>query len=276
MGTGWSLAFFAAAAVLAASLATAALAGELCRLPVRRIAAVSTIAALLLICGEVLALFSLGRPELIFGILANPSTGLFREFAAACAAAAALLGLVWARRRCALRRTCLLFAAAAALLALGAVASVGTVLWMPWRAGWHTATMALPLLGLVCPATALVLRLLSEDGPTSFKGVQHCFIALMPALGAAIWLGTLAWGPAPIELPTASRLLSGDLALPFWIGFVLLGILIPAAVLVLSSFSPMFRFGDFIGLISAAAAAAAIARTTELLGGASSWRFFLT
>ena len=76
MGTGWSLAFFAAAAVLAASLATAALAGELCRLPVRRIAAVSTIAALLLICGEVLALFSLGRPELIFGILANPSTGL--------------------------------------------------------------------------------------------------------------------------------------------------------------------------------------------------------
>ena len=63
----------------------------------------------------------------------------------------------------------------------------------------------------------------------------------MPALGAAIWLGTLAWGPAPIELPTASRLLSGDLALPFWIGFVLLGILIPAAVLVLSSFSPMFR-----------------------------------
>ena len=62
MGTGWSLAFFAAAAVLAASLATAALAGELCRLPVRRIAAVSTIAALLLICGEVLALFSLGRP----------------------------------------------------------------------------------------------------------------------------------------------------------------------------------------------------------------------
>ena len=221
MGTGWSLAFFAAAAVLAASLATAALAGELCRLPVRRIAAVSTIAALLLICGEVLALFSLGRPELIFGILANPSTGLFREFAAACAAAAALLGLV-------------------------------------------------------CPATALVLRLLSEDGPTSFKGVQHCFIALMPALGAAIWLGTLAWGPAPIELPTASRLLSGDLALPFWIGFVLLGILIPAAVLVLSSFSPMFRFGNFIGLISAAAAAAAIARTTELLGGASSWRFFLT
>lgn len=141
---------------------------------------------------------------------------------------------------------------------------------------WHTATMALPLLGLVCPATALVLRLLSEDGPTSFKGVQHCFIALMPALGAAIWLGTLAWGPAPIELPTASRLLSGDLALPFWIGFVLLGILIPAAVLVLSSFSPMFRFGNFIGLISAAAAAAAIARTTELLGGASSWRFFLT
>ena len=84
MGTGWSLAFFAAAAVLAASLATAALAGELCRLPVRRIAAVSTIAALLLICGEVLALFSLGRPELIFGILANPSTGLFREFAAVC------------------------------------------------------------------------------------------------------------------------------------------------------------------------------------------------
>ena len=149
MGTGWSLAFFAAAAVLAASLATAALAGELCRLPVRRIAAVSTIAALLLICGEVLALFSLGRPELIFGILANPSTGLFREFVAACAAAAALLGLVWARRRCALRRTCLLFAAVAALLALGAVASVGTVLWMPWRAGWHTATMALPLLGLV-------------------------------------------------------------------------------------------------------------------------------
>ena len=128
MGMGWSLAFFAAAAVLAAGLATAALAGELCRLPVRRIAAVSTFAALLLICGEVLALFSLGRPELIFGILANPSTGLFREFAAASAAAAALLGLVWVRRRCALRRTCLLFAAAAALLALGAVAAVGTVL----------------------------------------------------------------------------------------------------------------------------------------------------
>ena len=89
-------------------------------------------------------------------------------------------------------------------------------------------------------------------------------------------MGALDDFKAPIELPTASRLLSGDLALPFWIGFVLLGILIPAAVLVLSSFSPMFRFGNFIGLTSAAAAAAAIARTTELLGGATGWRFFLT
>ena len=76
MGMGWSLAFFAAAAVLAAGLATAALAGELCRLPVRRIAAVSTFAALLLICGEVLALFSLGRPELIFGISCKPVYGI--------------------------------------------------------------------------------------------------------------------------------------------------------------------------------------------------------
>lgn len=274
MGTGWSLAFFAACAVLGAGAAGAAVLGERRRAPVRALFFAGLAAAVLFAAGNAAALLALGRPELVFGILANPSTGLFREFAASAAAAGATLLYAFARRRSAPARAALGLAGFGALVSLAAVATVGTVLYMPWRTGWHTLTAALPLMGLGL-AAALPAAGLLEGVP---EGGRHPCGALLtaglPLAGAGVWLAALAFGAAPTDDPTAARLLTGDLARPFWGGFVLFGALLPGLLELTPARRAFGKAARAAALLSLGLAAASAAGLVEMLGGAAAWSFF--
>lgn len=274
MGTGWSLAFFAACAVLGAGAAGAAVLGERRRAPVRALFFAGLAAAVLFAARNAATLLALGRPELVFGILANPSTGLFREFAASAAAAGAMLLYAFARRRSVPARAALGLAGLGAFLSLAAVAAVGTVLYMPWRTGWHTLTAALPLMGLGL-AAALPAAGLLEGGP---EGGRHPCGALLtaglPLAGAGVWLAALAFGAVPTDDHTATRLLTGDLAHPFWGGFVLFGALLPGLLEMTPAAATSGKAARAAALLSLGLAAASAAGLVELLGGTTAWSFF--
>lgn len=274
MGTGWSLAFFAACAVLGAGAAGAAVLGERRRAPVRALFFAGLAAAVLFAAGNGAALLALGRPELVFGILANPSTGLFREFAASAAAAGAMLLYAFARRRSVPARAALGLAGLGAFLSLAAVAAVGTVLFMPWRTGWHTLTAALPLIGLGLAAALPAAGLLDEVSDSGQCRGEALLTTGLPLAGASVWLVALAFGAAPTDAPTAARLLTGDLARPFWGGFVLFGALLPGLLEMTPAAATSGKAARVAALLSLGLAAASAAQLVEVLGGAAGWSFF--
>lgn len=274
MGTGWSLAFFAACAVLGAGAAGAAVLGERRRAPVRALFFAGLATAVLFAVGNAAALLALGRPELVFGILANPSTGLFREFAASAAAAGAMLLYAFARRRSVPARAALGLAGFGALVSLVAVAALGTVLYMPWRTGWHTLTAALPLMGLGLAAALPAAGLLEGGTEGGRRPFGALLMAGLPLAGAAVWLAALAFGAAPTDDPTAARLLTGDLARPFWGGFVLFGAALPGLLELTPARGAFEKATRAAALLSLSAAAAFAAGLVEMLGDAAAWSFF--
>ena len=80
MGNDWLLIGFAAFVLTGTGLAAALAAGERKSLPIAVQAWAAAVALALLAAGGACAVLHLGRPELIFGALAHPSTGIFREF----------------------------------------------------------------------------------------------------------------------------------------------------------------------------------------------------
>lgn len=248
--------------------------GEARGAPVRALFLAGLAAALLFAAGNAAALLALGRPELVFGILANPSTGLFREFAASAAAAGVMLLYACARRRSAPARITFRLACLGLLLSLAAAAAVGTVLYMPWRTGWHTLTAALPLVGLGLAAAAPAEKLLPGSPRNDRRWTEALLAAAPPVAGAAVWLAALGFGPAPTADPTAARLLTGDLARPFWGGFVLLGCVLPALPALTHAGGLPGKAARPAALLSAALAAAQASGLTAMLGGAAAWSFF--
>ena len=79
-------------------------AGERKSLPIAVQAWAAAVALALLAAGGACAVLHLGRPEPIFGALAHPSTGIFREFVTT-----GLTAVVLAAYLVALLRSCLLY-----------------------------------------------------------------------------------------------------------------------------------------------------------------------
>lgn len=135
MGNDWLLIGFAAFVLTGTGLAAALAAGERKSLPIAVQAWAAAVALALLAAGGACAVLHLGRPELIFGALAHPSTGIFREFVTTGLTAVVLAAYLVALLRRAEAGTTHMLARAGALLALCTAAAVGSAFYMPWRAG---------------------------------------------------------------------------------------------------------------------------------------------
>ena len=144
MGNDWLLIGFAAFVLTGTGLAAALAAGERKSLPIAVQAWAAAVALALLAAGGACAVLHLGRPELIFGALAHPSTGIFREFVTTGLTAVVLAAYLVALLRRAEAGTTHMLARAGALLALCTAAAVGSAFYMPWRAGWNTIAIVLP------------------------------------------------------------------------------------------------------------------------------------
>ena len=133
MGNDWLLIGFAAFVLTGTGLAAALAAGERKSLPIAVQAWAAAVALALLAAGGACAVLHLGRPELIFGALAHPSTGIFREFVTTGLTAVVLAAYLVALLRRAEAGTTHMLARAGALLALCTAAAVGSAFYMPWR-----------------------------------------------------------------------------------------------------------------------------------------------
>lgn len=239
-----ALSFFALLffATLGAGGTLALAAGEALGMRARVMTATALAALTLLLFGCGAVAFSFGRPELIFGVLRNSGTGIFREFASLGAALMLLLLYLILVGRGAFERTTKPAALLAGIAGPAAAVFAATSLYMPWRAGWHTLAMGFPALGWTISAGAALLLLLAgrEARREDFEDERMNALLrrtlrwtpmtpLLPAFGILFFLARLVFGTAPSEAPTAERLIAGDLALPFWIAAVLSGIICPAA-----------------------------------------------
>lgn len=277
-------------ATLGAGAALALALGE-CMGVRARVAAGTALAALFLfLLGSSAAVFSFGRPELIFGVLNNTGTGLFREFASLGAAFLLLLLYLIMAGRGALERSTKPGAALAGIAGTLAAVFAALSLYMPWRAGWHTLAMGLPAFGWSLSAGAAVFLLIAdaearredfeEEGKNRLREDALRMTALtpiLPAFGLLIFLARLGWGEAPSDAPTAGRLLSGDLALPFWMGAVLSGIICPVVItrLIRAKAAKRMRMAApaLLLMIFSALGSAALSWSVLKLG-VPEWRFF--
>lgn len=277
-------------ATLGAGAALALALGE-CMGVRARVAAGTALAALFLfLLGSSAAVFSFGRPELIFGVLKNTGTGLFREFASLGAAFLLLLLYLIIAGRGALERSTKPGAALAGIAGTLAAVFAALSLYMPWRAGWHTLAMGLPAFGWSLSAGAAVFLLIAdaearrEDFEEKGKNRLRedalrmtVLTPLLPAFGLLIFLARLGWGEAPSDAPTAGRLLAGDLALPFWMGAVLSGIICPVVItrLIRAKAAKRMRMAApaLLLMIFSALGSAALSWSVLKLG-VPEWRFF--
>ena len=187
----------------------------------------------LLAVGGCASAFHLGHIDRAFYILGNVSSGLSKElFAVGFAGIVTLAYAVLARKD---------YPGAAKVLGiLGLVAGLvlplvaGASYMMPARPAWDSLTLPLMYLG-----TGLGLGFTLSAAVACLRGDDdEALLALRLALvGVAVSVVTMlayvAWiamAPFPAESRSIGRLLSGSLALEFWLGAVLLGMAAPAAL----------------------------------------------
>ena len=219
MGNDWLLIGFAAFVLTGTGLAAALAAGERKSLPIAVQAWAAAVALALLAAGGACAVLHLGRPELIFGALAHPSTGIFREFVTTGLTAVVLAAYLVALLRRAEAGTTHMLARAGALLALCTAAAVGSAFYMPWRAGWNTIAIVLPYAAWCLAGGAFAAEVLSEvsDEAEPSERKRSAFAALLSlaALAAGgdltgLFAGAVVFGslvPLVCAVPSRGRLL---------------------------------------------------------------------
>jgi DMSO reductase anchor subunit len=235
MSIEWALVFFTLFAGLAVGTFTGVAVTEWRGIaaPVRLPGAILTLTALII--SGISSVLHLGHPERIFGALGHPASGIFLE-----ALFMGLFGLLVIFYLMALQRKAsdasrkliaTLGVIPAALLAF----AVGYTYVMPSRPAWNT--MILPLLYMTSAAVMgcfSIATLLSrtKDAVTaaSLSKTTMVFLGIQSVLTAA-YVGHLALAPYADVTRSITRVLGGDLALLFWAGLVLIGLLAPMLIM---------------------------------------------
>ncbi|WP_304426704.1 DmsC/YnfH family molybdoenzyme membrane anchor subunit [uncultured Adlercreutzia sp.] len=200
--------------------------------------ALAVTALVLLAAGGIASTFHLGHIDRAFHILGNMASGLSRElFAVAFAGVVTLVYAVLARKDYPGASKVLGILALIAGIVLPLTA--GASFMMPARPAWDSFTLPLMYLGtglgmgFVLAAVVVYLKGDAEDAPLALRvaiiGVA-CSIVTMAAYVAAI-----AFAPFGHESRSLARLTHGTLAVEFWVGVVLLGMVVPAALVALAA-----------------------------------------
>ncbi len=262
MINSWLLALFAAFALTGAGVVVAAALAERQGGSVPVLRRTSVFALVLLLAGGFFALQNIGRPLLVFGALAHPTTAIFREFFTFGLTVLALIGYLVALYRGSEEGTARLLSGVAGLFALGLALSVGSVYWMPWRPAWSTWVIVLPHAGLALVAAAYVFEGITERSEQTVRAKVASVLFL--AVCFALWVFMLTGAD---NEGAAGRLLSGDLANLFW-GAAVSGILLPALLIPVKQ-----KYSWVLALLFIFAAATFLQFAAGLLG-IPDWQFF--
>lgn len=230
MDTEWALVFF----TLFAALSTGTFVGIVVSEWLGKAEQIRFRGALLALVTLAISGFSsvlhLGHPERIFGALGHPTSGIFMEALLIGLFGLDLIAYLIALRKKVADRSRKVIAGSGLIPAVLLSFAVGYTYVMPSRPAWDT--LLLPLLYV---ASAAVIGCFSVS--VLLAGTDAVpYRTTMAALGIQglltfCYVVYLAFAPYQEETRSAMRVLTGDLAVVFWVGLVLIGLLIPAAII---------------------------------------------
>lgn len=189
------------------------------------------IALVLLVVGGISSALHMGHPEQAFYVLSNIGSGIAQELIGTVVALATILAFLYVVAR---RKRSAVKPVAVVALVVGLVFPfvMGHAYLMGARPAWNTWFLPVMFVGDAlamgwCMAFALAsMRKADADEIALARKAAVIGIAVFAA-SLALWLtGVLvAYEPAPSR--SLGRILSGDLAVVFWLGVVAAGIVVP-------------------------------------------------
>lgn len=198
----------------------------------------SLIALICLAVGGCASVFHMGHPERATHLLGNLGSGLSMElFAVGIMGIVAIIYVVLSRKDYPGARK--VFGVIAAVLGLVLPVVAGMSYLIAARPAWDSAALPLMYLGaglamgsLLMAGLVLLRGNAKEEGGFALRlALAGVIIMVVTALSYVIWV---AIAPYPAPSRSIERLISGDLAVMFWLGVVLVGLAAPVALTVLA------------------------------------------
>ncbi len=185
-----------------------------------------------MVAGGIASIFHLGHPERIFNVLGNLSSGISQEMILMGLTGLAILVYIIFTRLDYSAQTRKIVAIIGMVLGVILTIVMGKNYLLPARPAWNTWLLPLlylasaPVLGLF---TMYIWAAVTKEEEATLMGLNRAtLIALaVQAVVVVAYLIFLAVAPYPHPLRSLARLVAGDMALAFWGGVVLIGLLIP-------------------------------------------------
>ena len=238
----WSLVFFAAFICWGAGTYMAAVAfREAFRASERIMGPSLVLSAIAVVIGAVASMTHLGHLGRIFGVLSNPSSGIFVEGLSSALLVVLVIVYLVAARRKASSAVLRALALVGIIPALVVTFAVGSSYLMVARPAWDV--FALPLVSVtaalsmgavtVLAINAFTAKSAAGDGEAKAAkamGATTLALIVVQAVAVAVYVGAVAAAPFQDASRSAMRMVAGEEALLFWGAVVALGILVPLVV----------------------------------------------
>lgn len=196
------------------------------------------IAFICLAVGGCASAMHLGHPERVTHLLGNLGSGLSKElFIVAIMGVVGVVYLIATKKE--YPGVSKVFGIAGGVLGLALPVVAGASYIMAARPAWDSVALPLMYLGaglamgmtLMC-ALVLLRGNAAEEGAFALRlALAGVAIMVVTALAYVIWIAIAPYQDATRSL---ERLITGDLAVTFWLGVVLVGLVAPAALTVLA------------------------------------------
>ena len=235
---------------------------------------------IILALGGISSIMHLGHPERIFGALGHPTSGIFIESSMIALTGICVLAYIYALSRNASKQSLKTITLIGAIPAFILAFAVGDSYVMQSRPAWDTLTIpfvylaSAGLMGSLAYATLLVNP--SEALVSKMKRIVQIFI-LIQAMTIVAYLIAISVAPYADSTRSATTVISGNLAMMFWIGIVIIGLGVPLWLVSIkekkSSVVNLSSAPFALGLICSFAGAA-VYRVVMFNLGTPIWQFF--
>lgn len=193
----------------------------------------------LLAVGGFASVFHLTHPSRIFLALTNPTSGIFMEASLIGITALVIIIYMIALKRNAADRTLKMIGTIGIIPVVILAFSIGNSYTLAARPAWDTILLPLNYFvsaGVMGFASVAILAAREKQPDTktvSFLNLGTIIALATQAVFLIAYLIYLGAAPYPDASRSPSRVLAGDLAALFWVGIVVLGMLVPAILLIM-------------------------------------------
>jgi len=235
---------------------------------------------IILALGGISSVMHLGHPERIFGALGHPTSGIFMESSMLGLTGICVAAYLYALSRNATKQSLKTITLIGAIPAFILAFAVGDSYVMESRPAWDTLTIpfvylaSAGLMGSLAYGALLVNP--SEAMVQKMKHIVQAFI-LIQAVSIIAYLLAISVSPYADSTRSATTVISGGLAMMFWIGIVIIGLGVPLGLVSIKdkgSSSVILSTAPFaLGLICSFVGAA-VYRVIMFNLGTPIWQFF--